>query len=110
MSSLFPTLAALRGTFAKSTPLITPQQDTPTTSAKPSKLARPELYTAWSVADDAKLKATELSNATARELDKASAATRAKTGKIELYSPQYYAACSLGGLLACVRSYQQDVQ
>jgi len=98
----FPSLSALHGTFASSSPLVTPQQDSSSKSASPSKLARPELYTAWSVADDAKTKASQMSNAAARELEKASAATQAKTGKIELYSGQYYAACVAGGLLACV--------
>ncbi|KAK6842820.1 hypothetical protein PG987_003680 [Apiospora arundinis] len=35
------------------------------------------------------------------EFDKASAATKAKTGQLELYSGGYYAACTFGGLMAC---------
>lgn len=42
--------------------------------------ARPELYGAYSVAD------------------------AAKPSQIELYSAQYYAACTFGGLMACVRT------
>lgn len=64
--------------------------------------ARPELYTAWSVVDDAKDKANALSAEAAKEFEKASAKAQAKTGHIELYSAQYYAACTFGGLLACV--------
>jgi solute carrier family 25 phosphate transporter 3 len=51
--------------------------------------------------DDAKDKAAKLSNAAVKELEKASSAAQAKTGKIELYSLQYYATCTFGGLLAC---------
>ncbi|EQL01065.1 mitochondrial phosphate carrier protein 2 [Ophiocordyceps sinensis CO18] len=43
--------------------------------------ARPELYGAFSVVDDAKGKA--------------------RTGQIELYSGKFYAACTVGGLMAC---------
>lgn len=46
--------------------------------------ARPELYGAFSVVDDAKGKA--------------------RTGQIELYSGKFYAACTVGGLMACVSS------
>ncbi|KAA8892845.1 mitochondrial phosphate carrier protein [Sphaerosporella brunnea] len=46
-------------------------------------------------------KAHELSDEAKRELAKASAEVQKKTGQIELYSPKYYAACILGGLLAC---------
>ena len=64
--------------------------------------ARADLYPAWSVADDAKAKASQLSNEATKEFEKASAKAQAKAGKIELYSPKYYAACTFGGLLACV--------
>lgn len=52
--------------------------------------------------DDAKKKANALSAEATKEFDKASAAAQAKTGGIELYSANYYAACTFGGLLACV--------
>jgi solute carrier family 25 phosphate transporter 3 len=54
------------------------------------------------VVDDAKDKANALSAEAAKEFEKASAKAQAKTGHIELYSAQYYAACTFGGLLACV--------
>ena len=44
----------------------------------------------------------ELSDAAAAEYQKASATAQAKAGKIELYSAKYYAACTFGGLMACV--------
>jgi solute carrier family 25 phosphate transporter 3 len=39
----------------------------------------------------------------AKQLDKASHVAQDKIGKIEMFSPKYYAACTFGGLLACVR-------
>ena len=54
--------------------------------------------------DDAKNKATQLSDAAVKEFDKATGAAQVKTGNIELYSARYYAACTFGGLLACVSS------
>ena len=46
--------------------------------------------------------AQSLSAEAQKEVQKASVAARAKTGEIELYSPKYYAACTFGGLIACV--------
>ena len=64
--------------------------------------AREALYTdGFSVADDAKGKANQLSNAAAQELEKATSKAQDKTGKIEMFTPKYYAACTFGGLLAC---------
>lgn len=54
--------------------------------------------------DSAKDKAVKLSNEATKEFEKASSAAQAKAGKIELYSGKYYAACTFGGLLACVSS------
>ena len=65
--------------------------------------ARPELYVAYSVADDANDKANKLSAEAQKEFDKAKGAIKAKAGtKMELYSGSYYAACTFGGLMACV--------
>ncbi len=65
--------------------------------------ARSELYSAWDVAEDAKNKAGQLSDAAQKELHKASEIAQAKTGKIELYSGKYYAVrlsthCALSGV------------
>lgn len=49
-----------------------------------------------------KAKAGALSSEAQNELKRSSRIVQAKTGNIELYSAKYYAACSLGGLLACV--------
>lgn len=52
--------------------------------------------------EDAESKAKKLGAEASKKLDKASSATQAKAGHIELYSGKYYAACTFGGLLACV--------
>lgn len=64
--------------------------------------ARPELYGAFSVVDDAKDKAKKIGAEATKDFEKASAKAQTKTGKIELYSGKYYAACTVGGLMACV--------
>lgn len=73
-------------------------------AAKPTEhpQKRP-IFSAWSAADTAKEKAIELSDAAQKEYEKASTAAQAKVGGIELYSGKYYAACTVGGILACVR-------
>lgn len=58
-----------------------------------------DLYPAFSIIED---KAKKLSAEATAEFNKASAATQARTGKMELYSKEFYAACTFGGLLACV--------
>lgn len=59
-----------------------------------------DLYSAYSPVED---KVKKLSAEATAEFNKASAAAQAKAGHIELYSGKYYAACTFGGLLACVR-------
>ncbi|TPX08913.1 uncharacterized protein E0L32_009617 [Thyridium curvatum] len=93
MSYLYPRQDALLSTFGHP---LAPKQP-----KKVSYRGRPELYSAYSVIDDAKDKANKLSAEATKEFEKASAKAQAKTGKIELFSGQYYAACTLGGLLAC---------
>lgn len=63
--------------------------------------ARPELYGAYSTVDDVKNKAQKLSAEATKEFEKASSKAQAKAGHIELYSGKYYAACTVGGLMAC---------
>ncbi|KAI1082994.1 mitochondrial carrier domain-containing protein [Whalleya microplaca] len=101
MASLFPNQHILQNSFWSPT---NPSRRQPSQAAKSKASpyqARPELYGAYSIVDDAKNKANKLSGEAQAELDKASKAAQAKTGKIELYSPNYYAACTFGGLLAC---------
>lgn len=100
MSPLFPSSKDLQGIFQ--TPLN--RRQTSFETKRTTSQADLEHYTAWSTIDDVKDKANKLSNEAAKEFEKASAKAQAKTGTIELYSPKFYAACTLGGLLACVSS------
>jgi len=96
-STLFPSTAALCQVFAPQSPLQRPAAAAPSNEYP---LKRP-IFSSWSVAEDAKNKATQLSDAAVKEIEKASAKAQAKTGGIELYTPKYYAACTVGGILAC---------
>jgi len=100
MPIALPTGDALKNAFPSSNPLIAYRMQAPE-PPRTKYQARSELYGAWSVADDAKKKASQLSDAAAKEFEKTSGAAQAKVGKIELYSPKYYATCTLGGLMAC---------
>ncbi|KAK1988758.1 mitochondrial carrier domain-containing protein [Colletotrichum cereale] len=103
MSFLYPRTDALKGCF--SSPLSAAEDAGAPIRRRqqPSRYqARPELYGAFSTVDDVKGKTKQLSAEAAAEFDKASAkAQSAAGGKIELYSGKYYAACTVGGLLAC---------
>ncbi|KAJ3948265.1 Cu/Pi carrier [Colletotrichum fioriniae] len=103
MSFLYPRQDTLKGCFAS--PLGSrPNKAADTTAmAKPTRYqARPEFYGAFSTVDDVKGKAKQLSAEATAEFEKASAkAQSAAGGKIELYSGKYYAACTVGGLMAC---------
>ncbi|KAL2107939.1 hypothetical protein VUR80DRAFT_4480 [Thermomyces stellatus] len=55
----------------------------------------------YSIADDAKNEAKKLSEEAAREFEKASAKAQKASGGIQMHSAKYYAACTMGGLLAC---------
>ena len=88
MPSLFPTPTALANVFGNATPYRFNTQ--PSVNRSPHE-ARSNLYSSWDVAEDAKNKATELTDAAQKELEKASAMAQAKAGKIELYSGKYYA-------------------
>ncbi|KAI1106674.1 mitochondrial phosphate carrier protein [Jackrogersella minutella] len=95
MSFLFPNQHVLHQSFGS--PLNQRARTVPATNATTYQ-ARPELYAAYSVVDDAKNKASKLSAEAQQELDKATGAT-GKT--MELYTPTFYAAATFGGLLAC---------
>ena len=102
MVSYYPSLDAVQGGRYASPPMATrlaPRYGKPTPYQ-----ARPELYGAFSVVDDTKDKAKQLSAEAQKEFDKAVAKAKPATGKMELYSGSYYAACTFGGLLACVSS------
>jgi solute carrier family 25 phosphate transporter 3 len=107
MAPLFPRHDAFALCF--SSPLTpAPKQSSPPPA--PDRLtrwqARPELYgAAYSTVDDVKGKAQKIGAEATREFEKASAKAQAKAGTIELYSGKYYAACTFGGMLACVRFF-----
>jgi solute carrier family 25 (mitochondrial phosphate transporter), member 3 len=94
---MFPSQGALAAVFAPQHPMV-PRREAPITA---SSIKR-EPFAAWSAVDDIKNKASAIGKEAAREYEAASQKAQQKTGKIELYSPQYYAACTFGGLLACV--------
>ena len=96
MSPLLPSAAALQSSFAPCSPFRR--------SAAPQKPTtyRDNDVPIWSAVDDVKSKAGQLSAEAQKEYSKASATAQAKAGQIELYSGKYYAACTLGGILACV--------
>ena len=101
MPLTFPTQNTLQQLFVARSPW-SQQQLPPLEATQSSYRARKDLFPAWSAADDVKSKASQLSNEAQKEFQKASSLAQAKAGKIELYSAKYYAACTLGGLLACV--------
>ncbi len=90
----------LRGTIYTPMALRARPQPSPTRYQ-----ARPELYGAFSVVEDAKEKVQKVGSEATKEFEKASAKAQAKAGNIELYTPKYYAACTFGGLLACVSRF-----
>ncbi|KAK0748261.1 mitochondrial carrier domain-containing protein [Apiosordaria backusii] len=94
MAPLYPSFDTLHKTFGAG------PSPSPATSRTPLE-ARLDLYSAYSIADDAKSKAKKLSAEAQREFEAASAKAQSKAGKIELYSGKYYAACTFGGMLAC---------
>lgn len=98
---LFPGFDTLQHTFSSPYSRSRPQSK-PNASGPTPYQARLELYPAYSIVDDAKNKAQKLSAEATKEFEAASQKAQAKTGKIELYSGKYYAACTFGGLLACV--------
>ena len=98
---LFPNSSAINEVFSRRHPLTAARPQELTSKCSQVKLSTSQ-FSIWSVAEDAKSKASALSEEAQKELQKASSAAQAKTGQIELYSAKYYAACTFGGLVACV--------
>jgi solute carrier family 25 (mitochondrial phosphate transporter), member 3 len=96
MVGLFPDSSTVYNTFLPTSCFYKPKAPTPHPQKRP-------IFSAWSAADQVKDKAVELSESAAKEYEKASSKAQAKVGGIELYSGKYYAACTVGGILACVR-------
>ncbi|KAJ9500609.1 Cu/Pi carrier [Exophiala xenobiotica] len=91
MVGLFPSSEAISQAFCPTSPYYKP-------SAKPTEhpQKRP-IFSSWSAADTAK----DLGKAAQNEYSRMSEKAQAKAGGIELYSAKYYAACTVGGILAC---------
>jgi len=100
---LLPTAQAVQATFFPASPIASfvSAKQSPHSAPRTRYQAREELYRAWSSVDDVKATASKVGGVAAKEFEKASSAAQAKTGKIELYSAKYYAACTFGGLMAC---------
>jgi solute carrier family 25 phosphate transporter 3 len=107
MAPLFPNYDTLQQTLGSSSRR---PQNKPNASGPTPYQARLELYPAYSIVDDAKNKAHKLSAEAAKDFEAASQKAQAKAGKIELYSGKYYAACTFGGMLACVSGHAQQRQ
>lgn len=99
MPSVLPSQEALSNAFAPRIPPASPSKE----QAEPAlaKKQRP-LFAAWSVVDDVKHAAEKVEKEAAKDFNKASAKVQAKTGHIEPWSARYYAACTVGGMMACV--------
>ena len=95
---MFPSQSVIIHTFAPQHPLNQskrqPQRSGPVSRRQP--------FPAWSVADDGKKLANDFANEAAREYNLASQKAQEKAGKIEPWTMKYYAACTFGGLMACV--------
>lgn len=104
MVGLFPNTTALHQALLPTSPFYRP-------AAKPVEHPKQRpIFSAWSAAETAKEKAVELSEAAQKEYNKASQKAQAKAGGIELYSGKYYAACTVGGILACVCWQQESIE
>lgn len=100
---MLPSQGTIAGVFAPQHPLTRSQAQPEAPAASASIKRNP--FPAWSALDDVKHKAEAIGNEAAREFDEASKLAQAKTGHIEPWTPKYYAACTVGGLLACVSRY-----
>jgi solute carrier family 25 (mitochondrial phosphate transporter), member 3 len=94
MPGLFPTQSAVYNSFLPTSPFYKPAP-----AEHPQK--RP-IFSSWSAVDEVKDKAEQVAADAAKQYEKASNKAQAKVGGIELYSGKYYAACTFGGIIACV--------
>lgn len=100
MQNILPTPEALSQAFSDCSVFSKSVPESPAKRAAKWN-ARHELYPVWSAAEDAKNKAGKLSDAAVAEFEKSSNKAQAKVGGIELYSSKFYAACTIGGIMAC---------
>lgn len=94
MPGLFPNTSAIYNTLLPTSPFY-----------KPKPVEHPQtrpIFSSWST-DSVKDKAEQVAADAAQQYEKASNKAQAKVGGIELYSGKYYAVCTVGGIMACVR-------
>ncbi|KAE8382816.1 mitochondrial carrier domain-containing protein [Aspergillus bertholletiae] len=96
---MFPSEDIISSTFSSQHPLDQSRKQSQFLGAPETR--RREPFPAWSVVDDTKSKANAFAKEASREFNIASQKAQEKTGKIEPWTPKYYAACTVGGLLAC---------
>lgn len=109
-----PTHSAVNYTAYSSNSSITmfPSKDTINTFTSHHPL-NPKLhqpFPAYSVIEDTKSKTDAMTKEASREFNTASQKAQSATGKIEPWSGKYYAACTVGGLLACVRPLTEWIE
>ncbi|KAL2835099.1 mitochondrial carrier domain-containing protein [Aspergillus cavernicola] len=92
---MFPSGSVIADAFSSQSRLSRQPQ------APAAQTRRREPFQAWSVIDDTKKTADAFGKEAAREFDVVSQKAQAKAGKIEPWSAKYYAACIVGGLMAC---------
>ncbi|GIK01298.1 hypothetical protein Aspvir_005331 [Aspergillus viridinutans] len=95
---MLPSNSVILEAFNAQNPLNRPKE--PKQAGSAASIRR-EPFPAWSVIDESKKKADAFAKEAAREFDVASQKAQAKAGKIEPWTPKYYASCTVGGLLAC---------
>lgn len=100
MPSFFPAIDILRDVFSSQANYTQYPSNPPLEQHLPNA-PKQRRFSAWSTVDNGDIKGA-LSVEAQKEISQASVDARAKTGQIELYSPKYYAACTFGGLIACV--------
>ena len=104
--TLFPNQDTLRSSFSSSTPFSKRTRKGNESQGFVSSRLRhctfSDIFIARDALEGAKGKAQKLKNVTAHEFDKASHKAQDAAGPIELHSLKYFAACTIGGILACV--------
>lgn len=96
---MFPSNEIVSNTFSSQHPLSRTGKQSQLSGAP--GMGRQDPFPAWSVAEETKKKADAFAREASRELNIASQKAQATTGKIEPFTAKYYAACTVGGLLAC---------
>lgn len=93
---LLPSLEVLVTAFGRpqKSQLHDPEPSVPSSAVTTATSRRP-IFPAWSAVDDVR-------KTVSHDIEVAQARVHDRTGDIELYSPKYYASCTIGGILACV--------